>query len=302
MSGVCVLGGVNLDLTFRAIHGAMRPGTSNPARTSLSSGGVGRNIADHLARWGVPVTLLAAVGDDALSASVLDATRAAGVDVERVRRIPDTVCGLYTALLDDDGELSMAASSMKAITHVDADYVDRCEDTISGASYLVVDANVDAAALERAIAVANAHGVPVIAEPVSVEKARRIAACRGSVLAVTPNENEAPVVLDPSAPLDASYVIVTKGSAGVDIFRPEDSREQPQATLAGAPVAPVDVTGAGDALVAGLVYALCHGGELENGVHLGMELARETVLRPGSAPSDIDRAFVAAAFARLHAS
>jgi hypothetical protein len=153
MSGVCVLGGVNLDLTFRAIHGSMRPGTSNPARTSLSSGGVGRNIADHLARWGVPVTLLA-------------------------------------ALLDDDGELSMAASSMKAIPHVDANYVDRCEDTISGASYLVV----------------------------------------------------------------------------------------------------------------GLVYALCHAGELENGVHLGMELARETVLRPGSAPPDIDRAFVAAALARLHTS
>ena len=190
MSGVCVLGGVILDLTFRAIHGSMRPGTSNPARTSLSSGGVGRNIADHLARWGVPVTLLAAVGDDALSASVLDATRAAGVDVERVRRIPDTVCGLYAALLDDDGELSMAASSMKAIPHVDANYVDRCEDTISGASYLVV----------------------------------------------------------------------------------------------------------------GLVYALCHAGELENGVHLGMELARETVLRPGSAPPDIDRAFVAAALARLHTS
>lgn len=299
MSGVCVLGGVNLDLTFRALHGSMQPGTSNPGRASVSPGGVGRNIADHLARWGMPVTLIAAVGDDALSASVMSATRAAGVDVERVRRVPDAVCGLYAALLDEGGDLSMAASSMEAIAHVDADYVEQCEDVISGAAYLVVDANVDTPALERAIAIANAHGVPVVAEPVSVEKAARIAACRGSVLAVTPNEHEAPVVLDPSSTLDAAWVVVTKGPAGVDIVRPRDSLGQPQATLAGAPVAPVDVTGAGDALVAGLVYALYNGSELETGVHLGMELARETVLRSGSAPADIDRAFVAAAFARL---
>ena len=300
MSGVCVLGGVNLDLTFRALSGGMQPGTSNPGRASVSPGGVARNIADHLARWGVSVSLIAAVGDDPLSASVLDATRAAGVDVDRVRRVPDSVCGLYAALLDDDGELAMAASAMEAVGHVDEAYVEACADTIAASSYLVVDANVGPAALQRAISIANERGVPVIAEPVSVEKARTIAACNGTVFAATPNENEAPVILDPTAPLEAAYVIVTKGSAGVDVFRPQESWGQPQVTLAGAPVAPVDVTGAGDALVAGLTYALCEGSDMETGVRLGMELARETVLRPGSAPADIDREFVAAAYARLH--
>ena len=48
---IIVAGGTNLDIKSR-IAGKAIPGTSNPGWTETSPGGVGRNIAENLARLG----------------------------------------------------------------------------------------------------------------------------------------------------------------------------------------------------------------------------------------------------------
>ena len=99
-----VVGGANVDVMARPDAAAV-PGTSNPGRVTVTPGGVGRNIAENLARLGTPVHLVAAVGSDAARRpGCSGATAAAGVDVEHVRRGP-AATGTYIALLDDDGEL-----------------------------------------------------------------------------------------------------------------------------------------------------------------------------------------------------
>ena len=52
-----------LDRTLR-LAAAPVPGSSNPARMSTGFGGVARNVAENLARLGVPVALVSRVGDD----------------------------------------------------------------------------------------------------------------------------------------------------------------------------------------------------------------------------------------------
>ena len=92
---------------------AITAATSNPGSSAFAAGGVGRNVAENLARLGTRTHLVAAVGADALGDQVLAATSDAGVRVEQVRRSPHAT-GTYTAVLDADGELVVAVSDMRA--------------------------------------------------------------------------------------------------------------------------------------------------------------------------------------------
>ena len=75
-------------------------------------GGVGRNIAENLARLGTPTHLVAPVGRDAFGEELVAQTRAAGVVVDHVIQTDDAT-GTYLAVLDADGELLVAVSNME---------------------------------------------------------------------------------------------------------------------------------------------------------------------------------------------
>ena len=75
-----VIGGANVDNKSQTLA---RPvsGTSNPGRSRSSLGGVGRNVAENLARLGVSTALITAIGEDANGDRLLHDTEAAGVDL-----------------------------------------------------------------------------------------------------------------------------------------------------------------------------------------------------------------------------
>lgn len=83
---ITVLGSVALDAVGRADR---LPGPDEAVRVSTlarSHGGTAGNVATALARLGVPVRLVAAVGDDFGSSGYEDALRKAGVDLSDVVR------------------------------------------------------------------------------------------------------------------------------------------------------------------------------------------------------------------------
>ena len=73
-----VIGGANMDICGCS-HDNLRIGDSNPGRVRTSAGGVGRNIAENLARLGTDTRLLSAVGNDQYGHHLLDVTQRAGV-------------------------------------------------------------------------------------------------------------------------------------------------------------------------------------------------------------------------------
>jgi pseudouridine kinase len=69
---------------------------------TLSAGGVGRNIAENLARLGHDVSLVTALGDDANAALVRSACARAGVDLS-LSWVSGQPTGTYLAVLDETG-------------------------------------------------------------------------------------------------------------------------------------------------------------------------------------------------------
>jgi len=97
-----VVGSVNLDLVARAPR-LPRPGeTLSDATFAQVPGGKGANQAVAAARLGAEVTLIAAVGDDALAEPALAGLREAGVTLQLVTKSGST--GVALIVVDAHGE------------------------------------------------------------------------------------------------------------------------------------------------------------------------------------------------------
>ena len=155
----------------------------------MTPGGVGRNVAENLARLGTRTFLVAAVGRDAAGEGLLNQTAAAGVRVEYIHRT-DQPTGTYVALLDCDGEMVAAVADMAATSALGPEEVNRARDVIATAGLVVLDGNLDPGTLDHARP-GPCQRRPHNRRAVSVLKAARLAPHRpGPLYAVTPNRDE----------------------------------------------------------------------------------------------------------------
>jgi sugar/nucleoside kinase (ribokinase family)/DNA-binding CsgD family transcriptional regulator len=299
---VVVIGGANMDVKARSARAAV-PATSNPGTGSMTAGGVGRNIAENLARLGTRTHLVAAIGADGLGDQVLAATSAAGVHVEQVRRCARTT-GTYTAVLDADGELVVAVADMTATDELSTEHVNAARDLIAAASLVVLDGNLATATLGFALDLASAAGVRVVLEPVSVPKARALApliAADRPVHVITPNRDELAALTDlPTRTArqvekaagalhdrGVELVWVRLGSAGSLLSLADGT-----VALDAVPAEVVDVTGAGDAMLAAFCHALLDGVEPPAAAAYGHVAAALTVSSPHTVRPDLTERLV----------
>jgi pseudouridine kinase len=267
--GVVVIGGANMDVKARSARTAVT-GTSNPGAGSMAAGGVARNVAENLARLGTRTHLVAAIGSDGLGDQVLLATSGAGVHVEHVRRTAGAT-GTYTAILDADGELLVAVADMTATDGLLPQDVSSARDLVSGAGLVVLDGNLAPATLAFGLDLAATAGVRVVVEPVSVPKAEGIAHLvdeQRPLFAVTPNRDELTALtgLPARTPRQlerATQALHARGVEHVWVRLGEHgsllSSAGERVHLDAVATDVVDVTGAGDAMLAGFCHALLNG-------------------------------------------
>ena len=134
---VVVVGGAVMDTKTRT-SAAVRMYTSNPGRTVSSPGGVGRNIAETVARLGHATVLLTALGADRVGQELLRHTRAAGVDMRNILTV-DKPSGSYVAVLDDRSELLIGVADMSATDALTVRMLAAQSDLIGSAELLVIE-------------------------------------------------------------------------------------------------------------------------------------------------------------------
>ncbi len=291
--GAVVIGGANVDFKARSEAKATAQ-TSNPGHGSMTPGGVGRNIAENIARLGNRVHLVSVVGRDPIGDNLIDHTMAAGVRVEHVARTDQTT-GTYTAVLDYDGELIVAISDMKAIAELGPEQLHNARDIIGNAGVLVLDGNLSAEAFNYALDLAD--GVRTIFEPVSVPKA---AALKDSVddriYAVTPNRDELAALTDRPTRTDRQVraaadslhdrgielVWVRLGERGSLLSTTDDAIE-----IAAVATDVEDVTGAGDSMLGAFCHVLLEGGSPEEAARFGHAAAALTIASPHTVRPDL---------------
>ncbi len=306
--GVVCVGGAVVDRLLHLLEPPM-PATSNPARAAASYGGVARNVAENLARLGVDVALVSCVGDDIAAPALLAHAAAAGVDVSGVRRVPGSSTAEYVAVLTPSGELEIGVAAMDVLDRVVAD-------DLTGvlarrdAAWVFLDCNLTPQALAGCVATARTAGARVAADAVSTAKAVRLPADLSGVDILFCNLDEARALAETfggaavtdvageetelaAAPVrrGAGAVVLTRGPRGPLVVTGTRA-----AALGTVPQDAVDVTGAGDALVAGTLAGLLAGDTLTEAVVLGVRLAALTVLSEHSVRPDLREALRASGY------
>ncbi|SEL52815.1 pseudouridine kinase [Roseateles sp. YR242] len=300
------IGGSNLDRKLRA-HEPLRMGSSNPARQFESAGGVARNIAENLARLGLPVHLLTAVGRDAAGQALLGDLQALGVDCTGSLQAPDQPTGSYTAVLDPQGDLVLALADMALTDQLDPDFIRRCAPQRAAARWMVADLNLGAATLDllRQEAITREQRLVVVA--VSAPKMRRLGEALAGIDLLILNRAELCALLDQPLDSDASLtaawrqlqsrglgrLVMSDGAHGVRFSDGDELRALPAPKVPRARLR--EVTGAGDALSAGIVAGLHRDADdLRAACKLGLSLAALTLQTDATVSPDLSPALLGA--------
>jgi pseudouridine kinase len=289
MRNVAVIGGANVDIKGR-VSGPYVSGTSNPGAVTVSAGGVGRNIADNLSRLGAQVSLITALGDDANGQFLRQACAAAGVDLSLALTAAEST-GTYLAILDEQGEMVSAVSDMRAIERLAPSHLEAAAEHLGQADMLVADCNISVACLDWLCAFAARRHIRLLIEPVSVPKAMKLLQFERAapVFAITPNGQQLDALASgDTAKLHAlgfANIVVHRGSEGA--LASDGARVMRVEPATAAEIA--DVTGAGDAAVAGLVCGLLEGMALADAARLGQCAAAIKLSSAQSVASGLNR-------------
>ena len=273
-----VCGGVNIDIGARSFA-PLRAKDSNPGKVELSLGGVGRNIAHNMRLLGVPTYLLTAVGGDSRASQVEQSCRDLGIDLSHALHVPDGRTSTYVFVGDSDGDMAIAVSDMEICKKLTPDYFASQLDLLNGAAAVVVDANLP----RESIAYLTEHcTVPVFIDPVSTVKAEKLHGLLGRVHTLKPNRIEAELLSGVKITDDASLhkaaeallaqglqrVFISLGGDGVLAAQKDEMQLVPicKAEMRNA-------TGAGDAMMAALVWSFLSGQSLTKSAASGTAAA-----------------------------
>ncbi len=286
LSKACVLaiGAANMDVAASTTH-VLTPGDSTPGTVRSAPGGVARNVAENLARLGLDVCLLSAVGADLQGRSLLQRTREAGVDVDACWTLHGERTSSYVSLHGADGDMVAAINDMTILERVTPERLAHESDLLANADVFFLECNLPEAALECLFL--QARNRPVFVDPVSAFKCRRLRPWLGRVHTLKVNRLEAQALWGQAVNSDreteaaarwlhgqgVQHVVLSLGARGL-YWSAKDGRCGWHAAV---PVHVVNATGAGDALMAGLLFQHLRDVSLEQAVAFSVGCAALTL-------------------------
>ena len=274
-----------MDIGARSID-PLVPKDSNPGIIQTSLGGVGRNIAHNLCLLGERPVMLGALGDDIFADQVLEKCEQAGIDMSHVLRKEGAPTSTYLYICDEEGEMQLAASDMRVTDCVTTDYLLSQRKLLEESHLIIVDTNIPKESIALILEIANC---PVMVDPVSVTKSRKLLSCLGRIHTLKPNRLEAEelsgiAIHDADSCRAAAEklletglqrVFISLGSEGVMAASRDMTKLIPcqKAVM-------VNATGAGDAFMAACAAATLQQKDLETTAKMGQAAAAIAIESP----------------------
>lgn len=294
--GAVVFGAANVDISASTAM-ALAAGDSTPGCVTTAAGGVGRNIAENLARLGHPTQLVSAVGDDLQGQFLLDHTRRAGVDVSACSVLPGQTTGTYLSINQPDGSLLAAVNDMAVLGLLTPSHLSHQTAQLANASAWVIDCNLSEVCVKWAML--NSLEKAIFVDGVSSYKCLKIKPYLAQIHTLKINRLEAQALtglpVDCAAQaiaaaqslcaLGTQNVVVSLGGGGVCWSSLGDHGQLPAIE-----VSVVNSNGAGDALTAGLVHGALAGWPLDQAVRFANACAALTMLSASANHPDLSEA------------
>ena len=268
-------------------------GCSNPARIEEYPGGTCFNIAGNLASLGNSPVLFTQLGDDG-AARVLQKTAAERGIKLHFEASNNQATGTYTSIIEPDGSLLIGLADMSVYDKFDASKcIEHCK-TLNLDDWLGLDTNLPETEITRLVEHVSCRTAGFTVSKAKATKLRPVLS-KLDVLFTNHVEVCALLGLDEA---QSDQVILTKlkqsGLSSAVISREDgDVMVMENGIVTTIPVHAssrlVDVTGAGDALVAGTMHRLVDNVPLAKAVEFGIATARQIVEVKGAWRPDLSQ-------------
>lgn len=253
--------GISIMDIFGFVDNKYHSHDSLPGCVHSTYGGVCRNIAENLVHIGVDTKFISALGDDPAGLNMLNHARQIGLDMEDSLILENATTPTYMAILDENREMVSAIVDMKITHHLTTEFIDSKKEHILASDYMIIDC--DMPDLVEYIVKNFANDTKLILDPVSTTKVLAIKELIPYFNTIKPNRHEAAALV--GFPLNseenirkAGKIFLDQGIKNVFISLDKDGvyycNKKEEGLIKAGKCSVLNVTGAGDAFVAGLAY------------------------------------------------
>ena len=269
---ICVIGGANADIIATSFSKFVS-GDSNPGTVRLTAGGVGRNIAHNLALLGDEVVLLTQFGGDDFGQFTAESCRKAHINISLCDFAASGTRSCFLSINNCDGEMVGGVADMAAADGITPEWLAAKMKKLGDVDVFVADANIPVETLAYLI---DHVGKPLYVDAVSGAKAAKIKEAMAMSVnkhffTLKCNQIESTVLSDLPG-VDRRFVSL--GADGLDVVEGDIKHHFPA-----LPCHVVNTTGAGDALMAGIIHAGPQA-TIEEAAHIGLLCAKNNIESP----------------------
>ncbi|PWK13355.1 carbohydrate kinase family protein [Tumebacillus permanentifrigoris] len=283
---ITVIGTVFVDIKGYA-NAKINAECKNVGDIEFASGGVGRNVAEAIARAGGSVEFISSVDTSSQGEAVLAGLASVGIGADRVVRT-ERGMGMWLAVLDHDGDLAASISQKPNLAPLEHLLETQGEEIVKNTDAIVIEFDLAESVVNKIFGWAKQYGKPVYGIVGNLEVLMQRKSMINNLNLFICNKAEAEEFL------------------GVTLTSPEEckmaAREMTEAGLQTAVITMgehgsvfydriynefgfvpcecvkvVDTTGAGDSFFSGTVYGLVNGFGLGRSVECGTKLAAWTI-------------------------
>jgi pseudouridine kinase len=291
MKKIVVIGAMNIDILATADPLHLHDSSIGSIQTSY--GGVGRNIAENIARLGIPVSLCSVIGDDAFGSLMLAHAKEVGIDVLLIDVIPGERTSSYLAVSSQE-DMVVGVNDMDITSHMSRAWADKHLPTLEQFDIVVLEPNIPEDTLTYLIA--SLKDKWIIVDPVSAAKAGRllpslphisVLKCNLLELQKLSHVEDLEEGMNRLISKGVKRVIVTQGKN--DIY---EATKNSTTSYTPIPTDIVNVTGAGDSFTAGITAGIALDYNSDQQIKLAMKMSRITLQSPTTVSEEMSRELI----------
>jgi pseudouridine kinase len=295
---ITVIGAANIDLIgypkYKLIYKDANIGT---IETKL--GGVGRNIAENLARLGFEVDFLSVFGQDDFSKRLIESCDRLGIKTNNSLFLQNRNTSTFMAIMDIQNDMALALNAMDIYNDIPDSFILNNLPVINQNECCILETNMPKNILE--LVTDKLPNIRFALDAVSGKKALKAKTVLNKLTILKCNLLEAELLSDIKVEHKNNYkklvnyftslgvnkVFITLGGEGI-IYG--DSKGFYQLKI--EPIKPVNTIGAGDSFMAGLLYGETNNYNIHKMVEFASACAKITVQHKNTVHPDLNEQFI----------
>ncbi|MBQ6494262.1 MAG: winged helix-turn-helix transcriptional regulator [Erysipelotrichaceae bacterium] len=272
------IGACNVDIYGKS-RIKIRTHYDHPADIVTAVGGVMRNVICNYVKLGGKAKFITAYSDDSYGRMIAENCRDNGIDISEALYVKNASSGLFIQVQDENNDMYLAVCDMSILENLSPEFILSRKNIIRNARLVVIDPSLTNEVIETILHLCKGH-VPVFIDPVSDNYALKIKPYIGDFDLIKPNRSELEnlsgmKIRDDTDVEKAAGVLINRGLKRIAVSMSEKGilymdKDRKIRKKFKEEKKMVNASGAGDALMAAIIYGEVNGMDIEEVLDYGL--------------------------------